>query len=129
MILIRFVACTLLLLLAGCSSLTPTAKRPALVAVAVSITDAHAPTPGQLATIHRAIAPVVAARGLTIAQSPEAADYVLAVRFAPDRVTGDAGHVTVIGIEPQLVRRGSSTIDRMKAEADAVHQRMSVPTP
>ena len=93
------------------------------------MTDGQAPTPAQLATVHRAIAPVIAARGFTIAQNPEAADYVLAVRFAPGRLTADDGHVTVIGIEPKPARRGSSTIDRMKAEADAVHQRMSVPTP
>src|SRR5688572_8734748 len=126
---IRFVVSALLLLLAGCTGVTGNAKRPALVAVSIIMTDSQAPTSAQLATVHRAILPVIAARGLTIAQYLEAADYVLAVRFSPDRLTADGGHVTVIGIEPKLARRDPSTIDRMKAEADAVHQRMSVPTP
>ena len=126
---IRFVACSLGFLLAGCTGPATTAKRPALVAVSISMTDGQAPTPAQLATVHRAIAPLIAERGLTIAPNSEAAEYVLAVRFAPDRLTADDGHVTVIGIERRPVTRGSSTIERMKAEADAVHQRMSVPTP
>ena len=95
--------------------------------IAITTTDGRAPTAAQLARIHRVLASEIAKRGLTIVQNADAANHVLAVRLAPDPLTSDDGHVTVIGLQSKRRSGGSSPIDEMKAEADSVHRRMSVP--
>ena len=124
---IRVLVSSLLLAGVGCTTSAPAAKSATPVVLAVNMSDGHAPTAAQLASIVRLLAPEIAARNLTLVQNREAAAYVLAVRFTPDPLTPDGGHVTLLGLRPNDDRRGPTMSERMKAEADEVERRMSVP--
>ncbi len=102
------------LLLCGCATPPPTTAGPPTVMVALRVTGGRAPSPEQVAKVHRAIAAAVNEAGLRFADHLERADYVLSATLTPEPGDPNQGHLVIQGVE----RVGRSRVsDTRVAEA------------
>lgn len=122
-----------LVALSGCTASAPTrntvtaqngSSEPS-VALVVRLAGGGALSPAQLRNIHQAMQPEVKAGGYRIAPNTSSADFFLTVRFTPDALEPDTGHIAVLGVDPNpMNRRGAGFRADASDEVREHRQRM-----
>jgi hypothetical protein len=101
-------------LLAGCVSSSShvssreSATRSDLPAVAIVVRIAGGSTtlsPREFTNIHQALRAHVTEAGYTFARNSDVADFLVTVRYTPDPLDADTGHVAITGMQPNPMKR------------------------
>ena len=119
--------CCGLAFVAGCAAPNRTASASSLPSVALVVRLAGGGTlsPAQLRTIHEGMQKDLAAAGYCFARNTPAADFLVTVRFTPDALNPDDGHIAVTAVEPNpMNRRGAAYTENGSDEAKEQRRRM-----
>ena len=82
-------------------------------------------TPQEFAHIHRSLQTPIADAGYTFARNVDVADFLVTVRFLPDDLDPQGGHVSITGVEPNpLKRRRSASTAETSDESREISQKM-----
>ena len=111
--------------LAGCAAPVREVKGSPAVTVLVRLVGGGTLSPGQLANIHRSLQNDIKAAGYHFAANSHVADLLVTVRFTPDALNPDFGHVAVTSIEPNpLNRRGSASLKDVSEEEKELRRKV-----
>ena len=95
-------------MLVGCATPVRPANDLPTVAVVVRLAGGGTLSPQQLTHIHHAVGDDIKNAGYDLAPNTDTADFLLVVRFTPDALEPNAGHVAITGIEPNPLNRRSA---------------------
>jgi hypothetical protein len=82
--------------------------RPAVAVVVRVAGGGRTLSPREFANIHQAIGGQLDAAGYTFARNADVADFLVTVRFTPNPLSPDGGHVAITGVEPNPMKRRRS---------------------
>jgi hypothetical protein len=84
-----------------CGGCVNTTSANRIVDVAVSSPDGQALSSHQLQFVLATVAPQLLSQGIQIAGERDQAREILFVRFIPDALSKDVGHISILGIQPK----------------------------
>jgi hypothetical protein len=125
--------CCTLVLLTGCAGTAPVRKTGQAkgapdapsVALVVRLAGGGTLSPAQLRSIHEAMQTDLKAAGYRFARNTPTADFLITIRFTPDALTPDTGHIAVMGVQANpMNRRGAGVSADVSEESREHRQRM-----
>jgi hypothetical protein len=86
------------LLSAGCATTTSETR---VVDISVTAPEGQVLSNRQLEVVLALIGPQLASQGIQIATAKDQAREILLVRFTPDPLAKDGGHISILGVQPK----------------------------